>query len=123
MSAIVRSVPRHRVVALAPGRVSPLDLGAVAEVFGIDPGLGPDWYEFTVCGDQPGLQPIRGGLQVVLDHGLEELAAADTIVVLPVARFMFQRPAGQILEPLVTAAARGLSPNAYRRTFGQLNRE
>lgn len=44
---------------------------------------------------------------MVVDHGLEELAAADTIVVLPVTRFMFERPADQILQPLVTAALRG----------------
>jgi AraC family transcriptional regulator, transcriptional activator FtrA len=107
MPAIVLSVPRHRVVALAPGRVSPLDLGAVAEVFGIDPGLAPDWYEFSVCGDQPGVQPTRGGLQVVVDHGIEALAAADTIVVLPVSRFVSECPAEQVIEALAAAAARG----------------
>lgn len=108
MPTIVRSVPRHRVVALAPGPVSPLDLGAAAEVFGIDPELGPDWYDFSVCGEQPGLQPTRGGgLQMAIDHGMEALAAADTIVVLPVARFVYERPTDQILEPLAAAAARG----------------
>jgi len=38
-------------MALALGRVSPLDLGAVAEIFGIDPELGPEWYDFSVCGE------------------------------------------------------------------------
>jgi AraC family transcriptional activator FtrA len=107
MSTIVLSVPRHGGVAFAAGRVSPLDLGAVAEAFGINPGLAPDWYQFAVCGDQPGLQPTRGGLQLVVDHGPEELAAVDTIVVLPVSRFVRERPADQILQPLAAAAARG----------------
>ena len=107
MSTIMQSVPTHRVVAFAPGPTSPLDLGAVAEVFGIDPELAPTWYEFSVCGERRGRHPIRGGLGLVVDGGLETLARADTIIVLPVAGFVHQSPSDRLLEPLVAAHARG----------------
>src|SRR6266487_2034904 len=107
MPTIMRSVPRHRVVAFAPGSTSPLDLGAVTEVFGIDPDLAPNWYEFSVCGERRGRHATRGGLRMVLDGGLEMLADADTIVVLPVAGFVHERPPARLLEPLVAARARG----------------
>jgi len=94
-------------MALALGPVSPLDLGAVAEIFGIDYELTPDWYEFSLCGERRGGLVTRGGLHLVADHGMDELAAADTIVVLPVERFVAQRPADDLLAPLVAAAARG----------------
>lgn len=107
MSVIVQFVPRHRVTALVPGPVSPLDLGAVTEVFGIDPGLEVDWYEFSVCAEQPGRLGTRGGLDLVIDRGIDELAAADTIVVLPVARYVRERPPDRLLEALVAARSRG----------------
>lgn len=100
-------MPRHRITALALGRVSPLDLGAVAEVFGIDPELGPEWYQFSVCGERPGELATRGRLRMVIGWGLEALAEADTIVVLPVSRFVRERPGEDLLEPLADAAARG----------------
>jgi AraC family transcriptional activator FtrA len=107
MSIIMQSVPRHRVTALTLGDVSPLDLGAVCEVFGIDHEIAPDWYEFSVCGDLPGQRDTRGGLRLMVDHGTEELAMADTVIVLPVARFVYERPSEQVLEPLVAAWSRG----------------
>ena len=94
-------------MAAALGPVSPLDLGAVAEIFGIDPGLGPGWYDFALCGERPGSLPAMGGVQLMVDRGLDDLVAADTIVVLPVARFVAERPPGRLLEPLAAAAARG----------------
>jgi AraC family transcriptional activator FtrA len=103
----MQSVPRHRVTALALGGVSPLDLGAAAEVFGIDHELAPEWYEFSVCGDRPGQRDTRGGLRLLVDRGMEELAVADTVIVLPVARFVYERPSEQVLEALVAARSRG----------------
>jgi AraC family transcriptional activator FtrA len=90
-----------------PDEVSPLGLGAVAEVFGVDPGLAPDWYEFSVCGSAPGPNTSKGGLQLVIDRGLEALAEADTIVVLPVSQFTRERPGEYMLGLLADAAARG----------------
>lgn len=107
MPAIVQSVPRHHVTALVLGEVSALDLGAVAEIFGIDWEVAPDWYEFSVCGPRPGSGRTRGGLQLVVDRGMETLTTADTIVVLPVARYARQRPGDELVKPLADAAARG----------------
>jgi AraC family transcriptional activator FtrA len=108
MSIIMRFVPQqHRVVAYAPGPTSPLDLGAVSEVFGIGLELGEDWYDFAVCAERRAPLTIRGGLRIVADGGLELLRAADTIVVLPVARFVHETPPDRVLEPLVAASARG----------------
>jgi len=93
--------------ALALDGTSPLDLGAVTEVFGIDRGLAADWYDFSICGQRRGRLGTRGGLSLTVDRGLEELAVADTIVVLPVARFMRERPHNAVLAALAAASARG----------------
>jgi AraC family transcriptional activator FtrA len=87
--------------------LSPLDLGAVAEVFGIDRGLALDWYDFSICGERPGRPDVQGGLHLIVEHGLERLEAADTVVVLPAARFVHERPSDQVLAALVTAWSRG----------------
>jgi AraC family transcriptional regulator, transcriptional activator FtrA len=94
------------VTALALDGTSPLDLGAVTEVFGIDRGLATQWYDFSVCGQRRGRIGTRGGLHLTVDRGLEELAVADTIVVLPVARFMRERPDDAVLAALAAASAR-----------------
>jgi AraC family transcriptional regulator, transcriptional activator FtrA len=109
MPTIMRFVPQqqHRVVAYAPGPTSPLDLGAVSEVFGVGLELGEDWYDFAVCAERRGPLTIRGGLRIVVDGGLALLGVADTIVVLPVAGFVHERPPNRVLEPLVAASARG----------------
>jgi AraC family transcriptional activator FtrA len=103
----MRFVPNHRVTALVIEATSPLDLGVVTEVFGIDRGLAPRWYDFTVCGPRRGRLDTRGGLWLTVDRGLDEMAVADTIVVLPVARFVRERPDGAVLEALAAAAAQG----------------
>ena len=94
--------------ALALDGTSPLDLGAVTEVFGIDRGLAPQWYDFSVCGQRRGRLDTRGGLRLTVDRGLDELAVADTIIVLPVARFIRERPADVVLAALAAASARGI---------------
>jgi AraC family transcriptional regulator, transcriptional activator FtrA len=74
----------HRVVALTPPGIAPFELGIVVEVFGLDrPELDvPWWYELTVAAERPGPLPATaGGFSVVVEHGLEALETADTIVV------------------------------------------
>jgi AraC family transcriptional activator FtrA len=75
---------RHRIVALTPPGVAPFELGIVVEVFGLDrPELDvPWWYELVVAAERPGPLPATsGGFSFLVEHGLEALAAADTIVV------------------------------------------
>ncbi len=79
----------------------------MCEVFGIRLEADEDWYDFAVCAERKGALTIRGGLRVVVDGGLELLSAADTIVVLPVARYVHERPPTRVLDPLLAAFARG----------------
>jgi AraC family transcriptional activator FtrA len=74
----------HRVVALAAPGVPAFELGIVAEVFGLArPELDvPWWYELTVCAERPGPLPATvGGFSFHVDHGLDALERADTVVV------------------------------------------
>ncbi len=77
-----QDLAKHRVVALVPSRVAAFELGIVAEVFGLErPELDvPWWYSLTVCTERPGL--VRAGaFGVQIEHGLEALRGADTLIV------------------------------------------
>jgi AraC family transcriptional activator FtrA len=74
----------HRVVALTPAGVPAFELGIVVEVFALArPELDvPWWYELTVCTERPGTLPASaGGFAFHVDHGLEALVHAGTVVV------------------------------------------
>ena len=77
-----QDLAKHRVVALVPSRVAVFELGIVAEVFGLErPELDvPWWYSLTVCAERPGLV-AAGAFAVQIDHGLEALRGADTVIV------------------------------------------
>lgn len=79
----------------------------MAEVFGIDRELSPRWYDFTVCGERPGGAGTRGGLSLAVDHGLDALTTADTVIVLPVARFVAGPPSQELIQALAAARSRG----------------
>src|SRR5215207_5043167 len=68
---------RHRVVTLVMGEVVAFDLSIPAQVFGREPQL----YEFAVCAPVPGRVPSETGFDVLVPHGLEALAGADTVIV------------------------------------------
>src|SRR3954468_8856237 len=73
----------HRVVALTAPGVAPFELGCVVEVFGLRrPELDvPWWYELRVAAETPGPLPATaGGFAFFVEHGLEALEDADTIV-------------------------------------------
>jgi AraC family transcriptional activator FtrA len=69
--------------ALAYPGMAPFELGVVVEVFGLPrPELDlPSWYRLEVCAVTPGPQPAVGGISIEVQHGLEILAEADTVVV------------------------------------------
>jgi AraC family transcriptional activator FtrA len=69
----------HAVVALALPAVEAFDLAIPAQVFGDRRQAGR--YRFTVCSPVPGLVASTTGYAVHTEHGLEALAAADTVVV------------------------------------------
>ncbi|HWC82035.1 MAG TPA: helix-turn-helix domain-containing protein [Pseudonocardiaceae bacterium] len=96
----------HRVVAIAHAPQAPFELGCVVEVFGTPrPGL-VGGYAFRVCAEEPGPVATTAGYTMVVEHGLEALAEADTIVIpgwLPVTAPL-SRP---LLGALLRAHRRG----------------
>lgn len=70
------------------------ELGLAYEVFGTaPPGVPGPWYDLTVCG--PG--PVRAGrFRLEPDHGLNQLARADTVIVPAWADVDADPPAGLV---------------------------
>jgi AraC family transcriptional regulator, transcriptional activator FtrA len=95
----MRSLTPHRIVALAYPGMGVFELGVVVEVFGLPrPELDvPSWYRLEVCAVRPGAQAAIGGVSIEVQHGLEIMAAADTVIVpgWPVAE--------EVPEPLIAA--------------------
>src|SRR5688500_13330235 len=72
-------MPPHRVVALVFPGVVAFDLATPAQVFGHR--VERRRYSFAVAAPAPGPLPTSTGFDVVAGHGLEALAAADTVIV------------------------------------------
>jgi transcriptional regulator GlxA family with amidase domain len=68
----------HHVVVLVLPNVLALDLGIPLQVFGSWQD-GP--YRLTVCAEKSGLVPVHGSPAVSVEHGLDCLASADTVIV------------------------------------------
>ncbi|WP_419996686.1 DJ-1/PfpI family protein [Streptomyces boninensis] len=99
----------HVVAVLAFDGMAPFELGVVVEVFGLArPELGElPWYELKVCAQEPGRE-LRavGGFAIRAEHGLDALAAADTVIVPGVAKAGDAVPPA-LIEALLRAHARG----------------
>jgi len=89
----------HRVVVLALDPVVAFDLATPAQVF-----RGP--YSFAVAAVEPGPVPTSSGFAIVADHGLDELARADTVIV-PGYDSIDVAPPAAALDALRAAHARG----------------
>jgi transcriptional regulator GlxA family with amidase domain len=95
-------LPMHLVVALALPNTVAFDLSIPAQVFG-HPDQGRQ-YSFAVCASSPGEVPTTSGFSLQVAHGLELLAAADTIIVPGFSPL--DEPAAAVLEHLLQAAMR-----------------
>ena len=52
------------------------------EVFGLErPEVGAGWYRFATCAAVPSVRANRARISLQVDHGLEALTRADTIIV------------------------------------------
>jgi AraC family transcriptional regulator, transcriptional activator FtrA len=106
--AYMRKDPAKRptVALLVDDGFSPLEFGVACEVFGFDRStLGVPWYRLLICGSHPGPISSQVGYQVIAPHGLDDLRAADTVVVPPIDR---EEPiAGVVLDELRRAHKRG----------------
>ena len=90
----------HTVAVYAFDGMSPFELGCVVEVFGLPrPELGVPWYELKVCAESAA-QPLRavGGFTMSTEHGLDDFAAADTVIVTAVPDVR-----GEVPAPLISA--------------------
>ena len=103
-----RAAP-HRVAVLAFDGMAPFELGVVVEVFGLHrPEVGAlPWYELRVCAEEAGRE-LRavGGFGIRAEHGLDVLAAADTVIVPGVSVASGAVPPA-LVEALRTAYRRG----------------
>ncbi|GGT18883.1 AraC family transcriptional regulator [Streptomyces kurssanovii] len=97
--------PFVTVAAYASPGVGVLGVGIVAEVFD---ARGPDLprFDFALCTDRPGRVRSDVGLPLVVEHGLDRLAAADLVIALPWADFRTP-PGPAVLEALTAAYERG----------------
>ncbi|MGW5737699.1 MULTISPECIES: helix-turn-helix domain-containing protein [Streptomyces] len=95
-----------RTVAMALPEGSMLfEAAAAFEVFGSDHSdLAGSWYSFTLCGTDG--TRVGPWLRAETAHGLEAVAAAQTVIV-PAWRDIDQDPPGDLVEALRTAHAAG----------------
>jgi transcriptional regulator GlxA family with amidase domain len=92
-------------VALAVADGTPLfELALACEVFGVDRGLTPTWYDFTICGQDDA--EIGGWLKAGTKYGLEALADAETVVV-PSCRDIAEPPPQALVDAVRAAHRRG----------------
>ena len=94
---------RHRVVALVATEVVAFDLAIPAQVFGRE----PDLYAWAVCAPEPGAVPTENGFDIVVSHGLEALAHADTVIVPGISDGGTWPPPAVALDALRAASGRG----------------
>ncbi len=99
----------HRVVVLVTDRLADFELAVPTEVFGIDRSdIVSPWYDFRLCAAGPGRPRTRAGLIVDTPYGLDELAAADTVVVPACDRSVEIDPPPGVLAALQEAHRRGV---------------
>src|SRR5580692_12202500 len=106
-SSLPSSSPPHRVAALACDSVTLFELAVANDVFGtiITTASGGPLYSLLVCGPAPSVM-TEGGIRVQVPHGLDALAGAQTIVVLPTLDSA-SVPAAPVLDALRLARSRG----------------
>jgi len=91
----------HRVVALIVNEVVAFDLAIPDQVFGREPAR----YSWAVCAPEPGRVATENGFDVVVPHGLEALAHADTVIVPGLGDRAWPLPAAAV--DALRAAAKG----------------
>lgn len=96
---------QHRVVVLVLEGAVPIDVGIPAQVFHPRAWLP---YELRMCGVAAGRVSSRDGLAFHVEHGLEALSEADTIIV------PGYRPRGGGVDPRVLDALRAAHERGTR---------
>jgi AraC family transcriptional regulator, transcriptional activator FtrA len=101
------TVSGHRIAVPVPAGTPLFELAVPCEVFGIDRSYLVDpWYDFTLCPVGPPPVALPLGLALTGGGTVEDLAAADTVVV-PAWSDPLVEPPGDLLEALRAAHERG----------------
>lgn len=99
-------VRQRTVAALAYDGLCTFEFGIVVELFGLPRPTMKSWYDFKVCGLEPGPLRAIGGLTVTPEQGIEQLHRADTIVI-PGWRDPRETPPARLIDALRRAHRRG----------------
>jgi len=100
------SQPVHEVAVVAFDGISAFHLSVPTAVFGAQRRSAPPLpYRVTVCAERPGPVATAAGYDIVVGHGLEAIAAADTVI-LPSADTAVD-PSPALLDAVRAAHARG----------------
>jgi transcriptional regulator GlxA family with amidase domain len=97
----------HRVVVPVPTGTPVFELAVPCEVFGVDRSdVVPDWYGFQLCPVGPTPVALPHGLVLTGGGTLDDVAAADTVVV-PAWADPDELPPAELLDALREAHHRG----------------
>lgn len=97
----------HRVVVVAVPPIVPFDLSIPDLMFGEAELDGRRLYDVRVCTADPGVTETSSGYALVVDHGLELVDTADTVVVPGTY-------ARKVVDPRVVEALRRAAANGRR---------
>jgi transcriptional regulator GlxA family with amidase domain len=102
----------HSVAVLAYDGMSGFESGMAAEIFGMtelseqfSAGIERPWYSMKLCTATPEIRML-GGATVRSPHGLDDLAAADTVII-PSVRDVTEPASPELVEAIGAAHARG----------------
>lgn len=102
----------HTVAILAYDGMSGYESGLAGEIFGItelsetfSAGVPRPWYAVKLCAETPQVSML-GGATVQVAHGLDALAAADTVII-PSVRNVKEPTSPEVIEAIKTASQRG----------------
>ena len=110
---VFRHPGRHRIAVFALPGVIPFELGIPLRIFGgaRHPENGDDLYELVTCSLAPGQVRTDADFPIVVGHGTEALAEADTVVVPASYELGTVFTEGVLPAPLAAAFA-GIRPGA-----------
>ncbi|MBV1855450.1 GlxA family transcriptional regulator [Catellatospora tritici] len=99
---------RHVVAVAITDDLPVFELAVPCEVFGVDRAdLVDPWYELRLCAAEPGPLRVRSGLLVQTGYTLDDLVAADTVLLPACNRTVQCGPPPALVEAVLAAHARG----------------